>query len=447
MFFILDAIHEDLNRVLDKPFTEAVEANDRSDLQVGKESWEVFLKRNQSVMVDLLYGQFKSTIQCSECKSISKSFESFSICSVPIPSQKEIEVFFIYDSFKIKPNRMLIKYPDANHTLNDLRNELAKLFDKPKNTIKLAIGDFNSVRAQHDLDISTHEIGQSLGKSYLFACELSPAEMLTPPERRVYLGLQTSKADLVNEPGETMGVVKMLSFDKNITNKQVHLQIFSKYRFMFDEFWPYRSNEPYSTWSLEEACDEAFMRFPKQIYEVVPTIGVGEKRETKPLEYNDDRFFDTFREVEHPEKELLLQIKWRYIPTFVDLGFFKNFVRIDAYKNAVNKNLIEERQHVDIRNCLTSFAEPEQLDENNTWYCKKCAKHQNAIKKLELYKLPQIFLIHLKRFKTGDNTRWNRNESKIKDLITFPIENFDLSSYVINPNLPADYFNKESNGP
>ena len=376
-------------------------------------------------MIDLLYGQFKSTIQCSECKSISKSFESFSICSVPIPSQKEIEVFFIYDSYKIKPNRMILKYPDG-HTLNDLRNDLVKLFDKPKDTLKLAIGDFNSIRPLHNLNISTYEIGQNLGKSYLFAFELSPAEMLTPSERRMYIGLQTLKADLVLEPSETMGVVKMLSFDKNITNKQVHLQIFSKYRFMFDESWPFRTNQQYSAWSLEEACDEAFTRFPKPIYDVVPTIGVGEKRETKPLEYNDDRFFDTLREVEDPEKEVLLQIKWRYIPSFVDLAFFKNFIRIDPYKNAINKNLIEERQFVDIRNCLTSFAEPEQLDENNTWYCKKCAKHQNAIKKLELYKLPQIFLIHLKRFKTGDNTRWNRNESKIKDLITFPIENFDL---------------------
>lgn len=50
--FLLDGIHEDLNRVHNKPYTMAVESNGRSDEIVAKEAWETHLKRHDSVIVD-----------------------------------------------------------------------------------------------------------------------------------------------------------------------------------------------------------------------------------------------------------------------------------------------------------------------------------------------------------------------------------------------------------
>jgi len=44
------------------------------------------LKRNQSVIVDLMYGQFKSKVQCpnESCGHVSITFDPFSACTVPI---------------------------------------------------------------------------------------------------------------------------------------------------------------------------------------------------------------------------------------------------------------------------------------------------------------------------------------------------------------------------
>jgi len=181
------------------------------------------------------------------------------------------------------------------------------------------------------------------------------------------------------------------------------------------------------------------------LYDVfITAVGI-EKIQEGALEYNDDSFSNSIKKFKDPERELLLQIEWKYIPSFVDLDHFKSFIRIDPYKAGHPSATSDEKKFSDIKDCLASFAEPEELDEHNSWYCKRCAKHQSALKTLELYKLPKVFIIHLKRFKTGDNTRWNRTESKINDFITFPIEDLDLSSYVINPNLPSDYFGKEAN--
>ena len=45
------------------------------------------------------------------------------------------------------------------------------------------------------------------------------------------------------------------------------------------------------------------------------------------------------------------------------------------------------------------FKQEIQLDENNEWYCGKCKQHVKGLKKLDIYKVPKYFIIHLKRFK------------------------------------------------
>lgn len=54
--FVLDALHEDLNRVKKKPYIESAESNGRPDEVVAWEGWQNHLRRNQSVIVDLMHG-------------------------------------------------------------------------------------------------------------------------------------------------------------------------------------------------------------------------------------------------------------------------------------------------------------------------------------------------------------------------------------------------------
>lgn len=53
---------------------------------------------------------------------------------------------------------------------------------------------------------------------------------------------------------------------------------------------------------------------------------------------------------------------------------------------------------------LESFSEPEQLTEDNAWYCSKCKEHKLAEKTMSIYKTPKNLILHLKRF----NHRGNR---------------------------------------
>lgn len=44
------------------------------------------------------------------------------------------------------------------------------------------------------------------------------------------------------------------------------------------------------------------------------------------------------------------------------------------------------------------FAETERLKAEESWYCNKCKEHVEATKKLELYRLPPVLIVQLKRF-------------------------------------------------
>lgn len=63
---LLSLLHEDLNRVLKKPFYEsALDCSDDSHdqtCQVADASWSRHLSRDNSVVVDYFYGQFKSKV-------------------------------------------------------------------------------------------------------------------------------------------------------------------------------------------------------------------------------------------------------------------------------------------------------------------------------------------------------------------------------------------------
>lgn len=95
--FLLDGLHEDLNRIIKKPYVELGSHVGKTDEVFAEESWQDHKKRNDSVIVDIFHGLLKSTLNCLECKEISIKFDPFCYLSVPLPSKRErlIEVFFV----------------------------------------------------------------------------------------------------------------------------------------------------------------------------------------------------------------------------------------------------------------------------------------------------------------------------------------------------------------
>ncbi|KAK4683921.1 hypothetical protein P7C73_g6288, partial [Tremellales sp. Uapishka_1] len=87
--FLLDGLHEDLNRIKKKPYVEKPDwkpgGGDKELAELGKECWDGYKKRNDSVIVDLFQGQLRSTLVCPECHKESITMDPFMYLTVPLP--------------------------------------------------------------------------------------------------------------------------------------------------------------------------------------------------------------------------------------------------------------------------------------------------------------------------------------------------------------------------
>ncbi|KAH8673591.1 hypothetical protein BX600DRAFT_209389 [Xylariales sp. PMI_506] len=86
-----------------------------------------------------------------------------------------------------------------------------------------------------------------------------------------------------------------------------------------------------------------------------------------------------------------------------------------------------KKNGISLENCLDEFEREEVLSEQDTWYCPRCKQHQRASKKFDLWKTPDILVVHLKRFSSSG---WRRD--KLEVLVDFPIEGLDLSERVLH---------------
>ena len=142
--------------------------------------------------------------------------------------------------------------------------------------------------------------------------------------------------------------------------------------------------------------------------------------------------------------ELLFKIIWR--PSFskeykdgsfpIELGKSEKLEDIlraqreDEYSKTNNLSGLKKKgekrnKKLNLEELLNNFNEKEKLSKDNQWYCPKCKQFQLADKKMELYEINEIMIIHLKRF---------RNNRKIDNLIEFPLEGLDLGNYLPNKN-------------
>ena len=94
--FLLSGLSEDLNRIVDKPYTEAPDSDGRPDKELADIWWTNHLRREMSIIVALFTGQYKSLLTCKTCKYESARFEPFCSIEVPLPEDDQVNIQIVY---------------------------------------------------------------------------------------------------------------------------------------------------------------------------------------------------------------------------------------------------------------------------------------------------------------------------------------------------------------
>lgn len=172
--FVLDGLHEDLNRVKKKPYFEMPNLLKSTPESIAANfAWRYHLLRNQSIIVDLMHGQYKSTLCCPKCNGISVTYDPYMMLSLPIPMNEiksEVYYFLFYDHYQCPfKSRYCLK---KSASIVDMRKQIAEQMNvDPWSFILCQIND-NSIERMYCRNRTIGDIAEEEG--ILFAFQIDP---------------------------------------------------------------------------------------------------------------------------------------------------------------------------------------------------------------------------------------------------------------------------------
>ncbi|XP_073447803.1 ubiquitin carboxyl-terminal hydrolase 4 [Aquarana catesbeiana] len=462
--FLLDGLHEDLNRVKKKPYLELKDADGRPDSVVAKEAWDNHLRRNNSIIVDIFHGLFKSTLVCPECAKVSVTFDPFCYLTLPLPMRKDrtMEVFLVRSDPHCKPTQYRLVVPKMG-TVSDLCAALSKLSDVPAEN--MVVTDVYNHRF-HKIFQVDEMLSHIMERDDLFVYEVKSSrtddsEWITLPlcfrERRYR---QSTSAGTI-----LFGQPLLVSVPRhNLTAKLLYNLILERIQRYIKSPLPEEficlssegstcngSNGIYEDDDMEhqeepEEKDESPEESNGQSDDSVgeessgeqcsPCNKIAKKTQECPRRIFNFSLVNSYATSEvgsMPAEGSALKLS-SYSTVALDWDMeVKKLYYDDQEAEAFVKHesmlqLQKKKVTVALTDCIQLFTKTETLGEHDPWYCPQCRKHQRATKKFDLWALPKILVVHLKRF--SYNRYWR---DKLDAVVEFPIRNLIMSEFVCDP--------------
>jgi len=503
-FFSLlaDGLHEDLNRIRKKPYTEPVEPEGRADEVVAAESWEVFKQRNDSIIVDNFMGLLRSHLTCPVCNFETVKFDAYSNWSVPIPrsSNSTINVVLytmVPDSsgvYQPKLMRFLAEVPNnagqkgvavwlsekTGIQVQDLitmelrNNKKSSLLHSNDDKERLSSYYSSLSKWGEDKDVVAYELETFDGaNSANFA---KRTKMCTEGDEKDSEDDEDARALKADETDEETVLELQFPFTRtsyscfrmsdfvrikgDFTRREIYQLIWSRVKFLLKDDYEVpqaflnmihgASSENKDGADAEnkeevEGSNDPFY-ICRERYRFEDPIPCDDKiwKHTSTLNVV---FSEKAKESLRHETTEANSYSFRTM-TLDERDKFLGIGEVEMDGAAAEKQRLqgseETKNGIDLYECFDRFREREQLGENDEWFCPKCKELVKAFKQMDLWTAPEILVIHLKRFYYERNQyirSWVDRE-KIGDLISFPMSDLDLKKYVrgLTPSDPSPIY-------
>ncbi|KAK7261145.1 hypothetical protein RIF29_27449 [Crotalaria pallida] len=428
--FLLDGLHEDLNRVKCKPYIEAKDGDGRPDEEVADEYWHNHLTRNDSIIVDVCQGQYKSTLLCPVCRKISATFDPFMYLSLPLPSTTMRSMTLTVISGSSNGMTQLLPYTVSipkHGRFEDLTRALSIACSLEADETLLVAEVYNNliIRFLEDPADSLSLIRDADRLvAYRFLKDTGDAPLVIfihqRMEEQYIYGKWTTN-------GKAFGIPVVARLCNILNGSDLH-NLYQKW------FKPFQI-------SIEEALEDGVVS--EKTVEVAEMEGVTTSS-LGPNANGSDTYSDGGMEFYLTDEKgtvknskilmnepLTINGELRLLHVLVCWSE-KQIKKYDTQRFSSLPEIFRSecfakrpQESVSLYKCLEAFLQEEPLGPEDMWYCPGCKEHRQASKKLDLWRLPEILVIHLKRFQYS---RYMKN--KLETYVDFPVDNLDLSAYI-----------------
>uniref|UniRef100_A0A7N6ASK1 Ubiquitin carboxyl-terminal hydrolase n=1 Tax=Anabas testudineus TaxID=64144 RepID=A0A7N6ASK1_ANATE len=435
--FLLDGLHEDLNRVKNKEYIELRDAEGRPDQVMAEEAWRNHRRRNDSVIVDTFHGLFKSTLVCPECHKVSVTFDPFCYLSVPLPVSKErvMEVFFVSLDPYAKPVQHRVVVPKAGK-VSDLCSALSEMTNVPPSQMVVA-------------DVFNHRFYKIYNADESLSCILDRDDIFEEQEEHVLLALYLRERSHYRDYGSGSS-----SYGTSLFGHPLLLSV-PRSSCSHEELYNLFLQRLALVHGNHEIPKGSHFFLPLSTYSAVNSNGttergVGEggsavsfscKCDTHTQQRNNSTVVNQVSRQEvviqsvqsfNTNCSTFLSAAQPYVAIDWDPEMKKRFYNeneAEKYMKHSSMEVPQQQTTVQLQECIELFTTVETLEEENPWYCPVCKKHQLATKKLDLWSLPEVLIIHLKRFSYTKFTR-----EKLDSIVEFPLRDLDFSGCLLRKN-------------
>ncbi|KAL4371773.1 ubiquitin carboxyl-terminal hydrolase 5 isoform X1 [Arachis hypogaea] len=430
--FLLDGLHEDLNRVKHKPYIKSRDADGRPDEEVADEYWANHIARNDSIIVDVCQGQYKSTLVCPVCNKVSVTFDPFmylslplqstssrtmtvtvftcdgtalpSPCTVTVPKQGRCKdlIQALSNACSLKHNERLLLVEVRNHLIHRFLEDPLQLLSTIKDDDHVAVYKIPKIekntkylqlihrRREHD----SHTVSGWKPYGTPIVSLISCDDPVTRGDIQVIVNRMLSP--LLRKSGNTEHTNTETSITKAAGDNA--------------------SSDAYATNLVSNSVNKAG-RMP-----TLPLLLIDESNACIDLSMGEDKV------VKLPSSStLLVYIDWsQKLLEKYDTHPLETLPEVLKYGPVSKKARTEP---LSLYTCLEAFLREEPLVPEDMWYCPQCKERRQASKKLDLWRLPEVLVIHLKRFSYSRSMK-----HKLETFVNFPVHDFDLTNYVANKN-------------
>ncbi|KAG2622259.1 hypothetical protein PVAP13_3NG274300 [Panicum virgatum] len=433
--FLLDGLHEDLNRVKCKPYSEAKDSDGRPDEEVADEYWGNHLARNDSIIVDICQGQYKSTLVCPICKKVSVTFDPFMYLSLPLPSttMRTMTITVFSTDGTTGPSPYTVSVPKSGDTrtlINALSNACSLQDDE-----RLLVAEVYNNSIIRYLDEPSEVISLIRDGDRLVAYRLRKDSEDAPIVVFRSQRMESSLSSFGRKSWKTFGAPLVSNLpDNTVTGSTIcnlFLKVMTPFRVSKDDVSV--GDERIGESSLANETADTDMSTDTSEQTSLNNNTLEDETGTEDaMQFflTNERFPDQRMKIEMdqpitvkgPLRRLHVVVCW------LDDGLEQyNLGSLDSLPEIYKAVLFSRRPQdtCSLYACLEAFIKEEPLGPEDMWYCPGCKEHRQASKKLDLWRLPEILIIHLKRF---SYSRYTKN--KLETFVDFPIHDLDLSKYI-----------------
>lgn len=396
---------------------------------------------NRSFIQDLIQGQLRSSLVCKSCGKESNTFDPYLCLSLPVPTRQlhTIIVNIAYLSHDPREVRMAVSI-ESQATLRELRDKISRLIKIPEKQIVLLMLDHeNGLRelvndrqiVQEFLD-DLQEICAVQTQPLEVAEKRSPNAADSPTNQVLNLVLVNRIGS--GSQGTLFGPLFSCQVSRESSFEELQTHILKTFEPILkgNVDMNIASSSVLNLFQLRVVGGINGKNYLPQDVDhplYMPTVDKAISY-TEAKEYRGSIHLMLVVEWERSLRESLL-LPDRDIPEpSVDSSF----------------ELMKERSYecnqVGLNDCLELYFREEKLGAENAWMCPGCKRRQQSVKKLSLWSIPDVFIIHLKRFRLSSTAQ----RSKTTTFVEFPLTGLNMNPYIVPRQKKSSVKNGYTNG-